>query len=127
MKIEETVYLSNELPKWFGRPKPKTKWGNWSYDPKKFYLTYKHFYPVNLLRYNTNAKILNLIFQLNTKDNSNCNSNWDSDCVSDLVKAINDIFYPQANCCSGGENKKFNAKKLCKKYNKKLFLNGHVW
>jgi hypothetical protein len=105
------------------KEKPRMKWGNWSYDPETFYLTYKHFYPVNLTTKNSNSALLDLIFQLNTKDNGN----WDSDCVSDLVKAINDIFYPQANCCSGGENKKFNAKKLCKKYNKKLFQNGQVW
>ena len=105
------------------KEKPRMKWGNWSYNPETFYLTYKHFYAVNLTTKNTNSALLDLIFQLNTKDNSN----WDSDCVSDLVKAINYIFYPQANCCSGGENKKFNAKKLCKKYNKKLFLNGHIW
>ena len=116
MNLEKTVYLSNNLPEWFGRAKPKTKWGYWSYDPKEFYLTYKHFYPVNLLRYNTNAKILNLIFQLNTKDNGN----WDSDCVKDLIKALDCILYPQANCCSSGENKKFNVKKLCEEYNKKL-------
>lgn len=105
------------------REKPRMKWGNWFYDPKTFHLTYKDFYPVDLTTKNTNSDLLNLIFQLNTKDNGN----WDSDCVSDLVKAIDDIFYPQANCCSSGENKKFNAKKLCKKYNKKLFENGEVW
>ena len=105
------------------KEKPKMKWGNWSYDPETFYLTYKHFYQVNLTSKNTNSDLLDLIFQVNTKNNDS----WDSNCVSDLVKAIDYIFYPQANCCSGGENKKFNAKKLCKKYNKKLFKNGQVW
>jgi hypothetical protein len=105
------------------KEKPKMKWGNWFYNPETFYLTYKHFYPVDLTTKNTNSALLDLIFQLNTKDNSN----WDSNCVSDLVKAIDDIFYPQANCCSGGENKKFNVKKLCEEYNKKLFKNGQVW
>ena len=105
------------------KEKPKMKWGNWSYNPETCYLTYKHFYPVDLTSKNTNSALLDLIFQLNTKDNNN----WDSDCVSDLIKAIDDIFYPQANCCSSGQNKKFNAKKLCKKYNKKLFKNGQVW
>jgi hypothetical protein len=105
------------------KEKPKMKWGNWSYDPETFYLKYKHFYQVNLTSKNTNSDLLDLIFQVNTKDNDS----WDSNCVSDLVKAIDYIFYPQANCCSGGENKKFNAKKLCKKYNKKLFKNGQVW
>jgi len=105
------------------KEKPKMNWGKWSYDPKTFYLTHNDWYPVDLTTKNTNADLLNLIFQINTKNSSN----WDSNCVRDLVKAINDILYPQANCCSGGENKKFNAKKLCKKYNKKLLKNGQVW
>jgi hypothetical protein len=110
LKEIEEFYLT------LSREKPKMTWGNWSYNPKTFYLTYKHFYPVDLSTINTNSALLDLIFQINTKNNGN----WDSGCVNDLVKAIDDIFYPQANCCSGGQNKKFFAKKICEKYNKKL-------
>tara|TARA_S200002703_G_C3792640_1_gene244636 strand:- start:1896 stop:2258 length:363 start_codon:yes stop_codon:yes gene_type:complete len=117
MDLEKTAYLSNNLPDCFDRPKANTNWGDWSYDKKNYYLTYKKFYPVNLLNYNTNAKIMDLIFQVNGKKGS---GKWDDFCVDELIDAIDSIFYPQANCCSGGENKKFNAKKICQEYNKKL-------
>lgn len=105
------------------KEKPKMVWGQWRYDPNTYNLSHRDWYHVDLITKNTNAKILDLIFQINTKESNN----WDSNCVSDLIKAINDIFYPQANCCSCGIDMKFDTKKLCEEYNEKLFINGHVW
>ena len=50
-----------------------------------------------------------------SEDKKKIDANWDA------------IFHPQANCCSGGMNMDFNAKKLCQEYTQKLFTNGHVW
>ena len=107
-EIEES-YLT------LSREKPRTTWGKWSYDPETHYLIYDDWYPVGLTIKNSNSKLLDLIFQINSK------SNWDKYAVSDLIMALDDIFYPQANCCSGGENKKFFPKKICEKYNKKIY------
>jgi hypothetical protein len=111
------TYTVKEFNERYPEKKPKTKWGGWSYDPKTFYLTHLDWYPVDLTTKNSNSELLDLIFQINTKDSNN----WDSDCVSDLIKAIDDIFYPQANCCSCGVNMKFSAKELCKKYSNKIY------
>ncbi len=105
------------------KEKPRQTWGKWRYDPKTFYLTHNDWYPVDLKTKDSNSKLLDLIFQINTKESDN----WDSNCVSDLIRAIDDIFYPQANCCSGGADMKFDVEKLCKEYNHKLFINGEVW
>lgn len=123
MKLENNTYLSNNLPDSYSRHKSKMVWGQWRYDPNTYTLTHRNWYPVDLLSKDTPAKILDLIFQINTKKSDN----WDSNCVNDLVKAINDIFHPQANCCSCGKNMKFNPKKLCEDYNEKLFISGQVW
>ena len=113
MSIKDEIYF--EASDWSLNNKVKTEWGFWKYT-EKGYLDYKNFYPIDLKTKNTNSKLLDLIFQLNTKDNQN----WDEHCVSDLIKALNDILCPQANCCSGGENKKFSVEELCEKYDERL-------
>ncbi len=99
------------------KKKPKQTWGKWRYDPKTFYLTHNDWYPIDLTTKDSNSKLLDLIFQINTKDSAN----WDANCVRDLIKAIDDIFYPQSNCCSDGVDKKFSAKELCRKYSNKIY------
>jgi hypothetical protein len=113
MSIKDKIYF--EASDWSLNNKIKTEWGFWEYT-ERGYLDYKNFYTIDLKTKNTNSKLLDLIFQINTKDNQN----WDEHCVSDLIKALNDILYPQANCCSSGENKKFSAKELCEKYDERL-------
>jgi len=96
---------------------PKQKWGNWIYDSKTNHLCYYKgkacIYPINLNNKNTNSKILDLIFQINTK-------NWSKDAMHDLIQALNDIFQPQAHCCSFGQNKTFKSQTLCEMYNNRL-------
>ena len=105
---------------WSLNNKIKTKWGYWKYS-KTGYLNYKNFYTIDLKTKNSNSKLLDLIFQINTKNQQS----WDEHCVSDLIKALNEILYPQANCCSSGVNKKFSAIELCKKYDERLDLQKH--
>ena len=44
----------------------------------------------------------------------------EQDLIGDLVQAFDDIFEPQANCCSFGKEKQFNGSKLAKEYAKNL-------
>lgn len=106
-----------------GEMKPRIQWGGWKYKPTTYELEYYEndclYYIVDLERFYNNAAILNMIFQINGK-------RWKEDAVATFIDAIDDIFHPQAYCCSGGSNKKFDPKELCDRYNKRLWsgLNG---
>ena len=79
-------------------------------------------YEVDLERINSTAEMLDWIFQLNHKNrcDDSIYGNENHDLIGDLIQAFNDIFEPQANCCSWGNEKKFSGSKLAKEYAKKL-------
>jgi hypothetical protein len=66
--------------------------------------------------------MLDWIFQLNHKNRfgDSIYGNENQDLIGDLVQALDDIFNPQANCCSRGKEKEFSGSKLAKEYAKKL-------
>lgn len=96
---------------------PNDTWGNWSFDVDTYRLTYwDHgacIYPIELSDKDTNSKLLDLIFQVGKKP-------WAYRAMADLIDALNEIFDPQVFCCSRGENKKFDATRLCGKHADKL-------
>ncbi len=69
-------------------------------------------YVIDLNSYKTNSELLDTIFQLYKKP-----ENYK---LLNFIEAIENIFVPQANCCSCGENKKFSGKDLTKNYVKNL-------
>ena len=105
------------------KEKPRMKWGGWRLYPDRYILSYRDWYHVDLLKIDCSAKLADLIYQINTKDSDN----WDSNSVGDFVKATNDIINPQANCCSRGVDTEFDIKKICDDYIEKLLIHGHVW
>tara|TARA_R100001443_G_scaffold82145_1_gene89153 strand:- start:320 stop:1045 length:726 start_codon:yes stop_codon:yes gene_type:complete len=104
------------------------KWGDWHIDksnlclnllPKDHSTKWNHdcpFYQIDLESVNSNSEILDWIFQLNHK---NLNI-YGKNVVKDLVRALDDIFDPQNNCCSSGKNKAFSGTDLAKKYAESL-------
>ena len=87
----------------------QTKKGGWAYE-------------VDLERINSTAQMLDWIFQLNHKRRygDSVYGDQEQDLIGDLVQAFDDIFEPQANCCSFGKEKEFNGSKLAKEYAKNL-------
>ncbi len=104
------------------------KWGDWHFDKSNLCLNllptcqpakWDHdcpFYQIDLERIDSNSEMLDWIFQLNHKNLDLYGENV----VKDLVRALDDIFYPQANCCSYGKNKGFSGSELAKKYANEL-------
>src|SRR5271170_5327875 len=87
-------------------PKDGKRWGKWHFDKKSLELVYGHDrYRIDLKRIEDSAGMLDWIFQMTTK--SYCTSRD----LGDLVKAFDDLFYPQANLCSNGINEKINPTK----------------
>ena len=96
--------------------KYQQKWGNW-YFTKNLTLDLKvkgnSIYWIDLKRINSSAEMLDWIFQISSKS-------YTKGYIEDLIQALNDIFRPQANCCSFGKEKKFIGKKLAQEYKNKL-------
>jgi hypothetical protein len=99
-----------QLLKW-DKPRPKhgDTWGNWQYDAKVMVLTYlPEDYEIDLEQCTTSAKTMDRIFQL-------CNKTWlSAKDGGDMLQALNDLLDPQANLCSFGQDKKFDATKHLK-------------
>ena len=95
----------------------KTQWGNWVLNSKNLTLDYQFsdggIYDLDIGRCNDSAKILDWIFQVNSKKWAN------EKIVYDLLDAIYDILNPQGNFCSSGVNKKCDAEQLVLDYIKK--------
>lgn len=85
-----------------------TSWGKWRLDRKERILAYwdeedHREYGVALERITSSAGMLDWIFQLAGKRWMNPSD------LFDLIRAFDAIFYPQANLCSGGVDKKLPA------------------
>tara|TARA_Y100000114_G_C11595902_1_gene248005 strand:- start:116 stop:466 length:351 start_codon:yes stop_codon:yes gene_type:complete len=92
------------------------KWGSW-YFTKKLTLDLKVkgniVYWIDLKNIDSCAEMLDWIFQISCKS-------YTKGHIEDLIQALNDIFIPQANCCSSGKEKKFIGKKLAQEYKNQL-------
>lgn len=90
----------------FESPVPQNgdTWGGWEYNAKFKVLTYlQEDYEIDLEQCTTSAETLDRIFQIAGKV-------WGTTQVlGDLVQAIQDLLRPQANLCSFGIDKKFDA------------------
>jgi hypothetical protein len=91
----------------------KTNWGNWVFNPDNLTIVWKGYYEVDLEQINSSAKMLDWVFQ--------CQKGRRADDLKDLVAAFKDIFHPQANCCSFGDNKAFSGSELAKVYRQKAY------
>jgi len=93
------------------------RWGNWRLNVSNRTLVYADGrYEIDLEGVDGIAELADWVFQLNGKT-------WCSaEDVGNLVKAFDDIFYPQANLCSGGQSKEFDPKA----YLDKLFDTAEV-
>jgi len=92
--------------------KPKrNEWGGWRLEKDLVgkYFLYLDSYPIDLEEINSCAAMLDWIFQINKHS-------YSKESVKDLVRAFDDIFDPQANCCSYEQEKKFSGSELVKKY-----------
>lgn len=89
------------------------QWGPWRFQDN-LVLTNNDEYDIDLEQINSSAKMLDWIFQISHKVRK------DIYCVESLVEAFDDIFCPQQNCCSWGNNKEFSGTKLAEAYRKKL-------
>jgi hypothetical protein len=87
------------------------KWGNWIFESEQLTLWNEAAeYEIDLEGINSNAVIVDWIFQVNSKT-------WaDARNVHDLIRAFRDILKPQANCCSFGADKQFNGSDLAKQF-----------
>ena len=83
----------------------KTKWGNWTYNPKLFTLDYQRdhqWYEVDLDQCRDSAGILDWIFQRKAY--------YTAQDVNDLVSAFKDVLSPQSKVCSGGTNRRIKPR-----------------
>ena len=102
---------------WPARPLLK-QWGNWHLcdDTPELELRVGFRYAIPLETCTSTAQILDWIFQIHEK-NPDYAKEYD---LAGLIAALNDIFQPQANCCSWGEEKEFSPEKLLADYRRKL-------
>ena len=98
----------------FGIPDeaPKSRWGHWRFVSSNLTLLHDNSYEIDLERINSCAEMLDWIFQLNHK----VSCHYGEDVVKELVEAFDDIFEPQGNCCSMGNERPFSGTKLAKAY-----------
>lgn len=91
-----------------------TKWGEWIFIESNFTLLHeKEEYEIDLADINSNAEIVDWIFQIKSK-------NWgDAQTVFNLLDAFEIILNPQANCCPIGEDKEFSGIELTRKFAKR--------
>ena len=88
---------------------PTTRWGKWSYDAKRFTLTYgPENYDVELNECRNSAEVLDWILQVTHKTWMTPHG------VRDFVKVINDILHPQGNICSGGVDTTINPRQVAR-------------
>ena len=90
------------MPRTGTKRTPESRWGNWTFIREEELLEHESGYCVDFKGMNTCAGMLDIIFQVETKQ-------FPSADVGDLVTALADIFNPQANLCSDGREKPFDA------------------
>jgi hypothetical protein len=88
---------------------PPDKWGQWRFDAPRLCLIHEGLdYEIDLERINTCAQMLDWIFQIRKK--------VDDYEFENFVRALDDIFSPQAQCCSYGKDKQFSGTSISSRY-----------
>ncbi len=108
MTVAELLEDYAEVPLFHGR-----QWGDWQLDTERLTLDYKPDgvwrYEIDLERVRDSASLLDWIFQIAGKS-------WATPKVTrDLLRALDDIFEPQANLCSVGMGKKISPSFVAKR------------
>jgi len=86
----------------------RIRWGNWVLRRRNWTLVYithqgHELYEIDLEQMTTAAQMLDWIFQA-------CRKLWATpEYQADLIRALSDIFTPQATLCSGGTSKTLDA------------------
>jgi hypothetical protein len=88
----------------------RTQWGNWRLNGSNWTLLHAEtHYEVALEEMNSSSHMLDWIIQVSQKT-------WASpQDKSGLLDALNSIFYPQNTLCSGGMDKRINAREALEK------------
>jgi hypothetical protein len=86
------------------RPHKGQRWGKWRFAEHNLTLVHGGaHYEIDLETIDRSAEMLDWILQVSGKA-------WASrQDVGQLVRAFDEIFYPQANMCPGGHNRAFDA------------------
>lgn len=66
-------------------------------------------YPINLLTMTSSAQMLDWIFQVAPRTTGSLEG---SEILAGLIQALDDIFTPQANLCSGGKPKRLSKRRI---------------
>lgn len=105
--MPEIVCLADIKPS-----RPGTSFGLWKYRKSNLTLwCQKYQYEIDLEKITDSAKMLDWIFQVNSKT-------WAQDdpaVMSDLINALDDLLEPQANYCSWAKDKSANPKSILKR------------
>lgn len=103
------------------RKAPSTKWGDWELDQKNRFLdNVAEDYNIDLAGVRNSAQMLDWIFQIAGKS-------WaTNDTIGDLVRAFDEIFYPQKNFCSWGQECNPNSDDLVSDYLIRLAAEEHI-
>lgn len=98
--ISLTDFLKFKEP----RPTHGDTWGNWQFDANVMVLTFlPEDYEIALEECTSSAELSDRIFQL-------CNKTWMTPTdLGHMVQALDDLLHPQANLCSFGQDKQFDA------------------
>ena len=84
------------------------RFGRWTIDQNTLTLNHDQGYVIDLERMTCSAEMLDCIFQINTKG-------WaTTDDLGQLVKALQEIFYPQRTLCGFGIDHKIDATEFLK-------------
>ena len=87
----------------FGEQPMPMRFGRWTFDPEAQTLDHEEGYWIPLSEMNNSTTMLDWIFQIAAKS-------WASaEDLGQLLVAIREIFDPQANICSMGIDRPFNA------------------
>ena len=85
------------------------RFGRWTFNRSRLTLTHEHRYEIDLEEMTCSAKMLDCIFQISAKG-------WASiDDLGQLLKALDEIFNPQATLCSFGVDHELDATAFLKR------------
>src|ERR1700719_553472 len=88
---------------------PVMRFGRWTFNRSRLTLTHEHRYEIDLEEMTCSAKMLDCIFQISAKG-------WASiDDLGQLLKALDEIFNPQATLCSFGVDHELDATAFLKR------------
>lgn len=87
----------------------EVRWGKWSYLPSAMVLQHEDGYEVDLEEMNDSASVLDWVAQVSRKE-----LRYTEEDVGHLVRALDELLDLQATCCSMGQDKKFDPRKVLK-------------